>query len=362
MKNNILEFCLSPDLGGLELFMVNCYNGFGKKTNCKVVVEFGKKLDAYINDDNKIHLKRNKFFPIAPAFRLAKLIDKHDIDIIHFHWTRDMITVVLAKVLSEKKPKIIQTRNMSMTRFKDDIYHRWLYTHIDIMHAVTHQVKKQIEKFIPEDISPRVEVVYMGTEEQEISTKKIKYLEKEYNLNTSFIIGIVGRIEEAKGQYIVIEALKYLKDLDIKIMIVGDTMDKKYLENLKEDVRDYGLEDKVIFTGFTREVSAHMKLFDVNILATPNETFGLVVIEAMMNKVTMIATNKGGPLEIISHGENGLLFDRTAEDLASKIKLLYDDREMNLALAENGYKKAQLAFESTKQLDKLFSIIEIKES
>ena len=155
MKNkNILEFCLSPDLGGLELFVANCFKSFKSKGNCKIVVAPDKKLDKYLENEEKFYIKRNKFFPIIPAFKLAKFIDSNDIDVIHFHWTRDITTVVLAKILSKKKPKIIQTRNMTMTRFKDDFYHRWLYKNVDMMHAVTKQVKEQIQKFIPTDTCP----------------------------------------------------------------------------------------------------------------------------------------------------------------------------------------------------------------
>ena len=63
-NKNILEFCLSPDLGGLELFMVHCYEYFKTKTTCKVVVALDKKLDNYIKSEEVLHLKRNKFFPI----------------------------------------------------------------------------------------------------------------------------------------------------------------------------------------------------------------------------------------------------------------------------------------------------------
>jgi hypothetical protein len=86
---NILEFCLSPDLGGLELFMVNCFNDFKTKTNCKIVLAPNTKLANYI-DDEVYYINRNKFFPIFPAIKLAKFIDKHDIDIIHFHWTKQI--------------------------------------------------------------------------------------------------------------------------------------------------------------------------------------------------------------------------------------------------------------------------------
>ena len=356
-KTNVLEFCLSPDLGGLELFMVNCYKHFKTQTNCKIIVEKSKKLDQYLENEEKYYIKRNKLLPIIPAIKLAKYIDKHDIDIIHFHWTKDITTVVLAKVLSKKNPKLIQTRNMTMTRFKDDFYHKWLYKHIHTMHAVTYQVKEQLEKFIPKDIRPNIKVVYMGTNETKVDTNDLIRLRETYNITDEFVIGIVGRIHENKGQYLLIKALSQLKDLNIKVLIVGHTMDETYLNNLKNNVKNLKIEDKVIFTGFTKEVDVHMKLFDINVLATPLETFGLVVIEAMMNKVCMIATNKGGPLEIIDDNVDGLLFNRTSEDLALKIEQLYNNPIQKEKLAMAGYNKAKEKFDSKLQQKKLYTTI-----
>lgn len=355
---NILELCLSPDLGGLELFMVNCFKHFKKETNCSIIVEKDTKLDKYLEDNDQFYLKRNKFFPIFPALKLAKYIDDNDIDVIHFHWTKDIATVILAKVFSNKKPKIIQTRNMTMTRFKNDFYHKWLYKNITAMHAVTFQVKEQLKKFIPNDVCPKIEMIYMGTEEKSINNESILELREHYQLTQNdFIIGIVGRIQESKGQYLVIEAIKKLNNPNIKALIVGHTMDDSYLNNLKQEVISLQLEKQIIFTGFTKQVNEHMQLFDTNILATPHETFGLVVIEAMMNKVCMIATNKGGPLEIIENETDGLLFDRTSEDLAKKINLLYTNSDLNQQLANAGYEKAKLKFNSNIQLDKLYHTI-----
>jgi len=361
MENkNVLEFCLSPDLGGLELFMVNCYKNFKEKTICKIIVAPNKKLAEILNEDKDVfYISRNKLFPIFPAIKLAKFIDENKIDFIHFHWTKDIATVVLARVISKRKPQIMQTRNMTMTRFKDDFYHKWLYKNINTMHAVTYQVKEQIEKFIPNVICPKVEMIYMGTTEKRVKSDRILSLREKYEITDldTFIVGIVGRIEEAKGQYLVIEAIKKLESLNIKAMIVGHTMDEEYLNSLKQKIKLLGIENKVIFTGFTKEVDEHMQLFDVNILATPRETFGLVVIEAMINKVCMIATNKGGPLEIIEDKVDGLLFDRSSNDLSLKIKTLYDNIEYKNSLANNGYKKAKGLFENSKQLNKLYKVI-----
>jgi glycosyltransferase involved in cell wall biosynthesis len=356
MKKNILEFCLSPDLGGLELFMINCYKNFKEKTNCKIVVQKNKKIDMFLEDEEKIYLERNKLFPIFSAIKLAQYIDNNQIDIIHFHWTKDINVVVLGKIFSKRKPKIIQTRNMTMTRFKDDFYHKFLYKNIDQMHAVTYQVKEQIEKFIPKDISPKVNMVYMGTQINQINEKKVSELRKKYQLeNDTFVVGIVGRIEEGKGQYLVIEAIEKLKELNIKTLIIGHTMNDKYLKDIKQKVKYLGIEDKIIFTGFTKNVNEHMQLLDVNILATQKETFGLVVIEAMINRVCMIATNNGGPLEIIKDGEDGLLFDRTSSDLAKKIEKLYKNNTFKNLLSENGLKKAKKMFDNKIQLEKLYN-------
>lgn len=358
MENkNILEFCLSPDLGGLELFMVSCYQQFQKQSHTYVMLAPQKKLDNFLEIDNKAYLKRNKFFPIFPAIKLAKFIDAHQIDIIHFHWTRDIATVVLAKILSKRKPKVVQSRHMSMTRFKRDFYHKWLYNHIDMIHAVTFQVKEQLEKFIPLAIRPKIEVVHLGCKEEHTDGVKKSELQVLYGLDGYFVVGMVGRIEEGKGQYLLLEAMAQLKALDIKVLIVGHTMDENYLEELKYQIKTLGIENRVVFTGFTKEVNEHISLCDVTVLATSKETFGLVVIESMVNQVPVIATNNGGPLEIIEDGQDGLLFNRSSEDLASKIKIIYENNTLKEQLALNGYKKAKLMFNLEIQLEKLYKVM-----
>ena len=357
MKKNILEICLSPDLGGLELCVLDYYNYFSMQTNTFLSVSPNSKLDKFVKTDNKFLLKRNKFFPLLPALKLAKFIDANTIDIVHFHWTRDIATVVLAKIISRRKPKVIQSRHMTMTRFKDDFYHKWLYKNIDIIHAVTNQVKEQLERFIPQDVRPQVKMVYLGVDEPKVDTEKIKSLRKEYGLEDAFVIGIVGRIEEGKGQYLVIEALEALKNLNIKALIVGHTMDEKYLLDLKNKAKLLGVQERIVFSGFTKDINEHMQLCDVTVLATPKETFGLVVIESMVNKVPVIATNNGGPLEIIEDRVDGLLFDRSTEDLVKKIEMLYENQVLKNELAQNVHEKVKSMFDKKTQMSKMYEVI-----
>lgn len=358
MKKNIAEVCLAHGLGGLELSVVNCFEYFKNITECHIIVGPNTKLDDFIKSEKKTTIKRNKFFPFIPALQLAKFIDNNNIDIVHFHWGKDIMTIVLAKLLSKKKPKIIHSRHMNMTRFKDDIYHRWLYKNIDLLHAVTKQVEEQMQKFIPQEIRPAIKTVYLGAKESQVAMQKVEDLRAKYELKDAFIVGIVGRICEDKGQYIVIEALAKLKEHNIKALIVGHTMSEAYLTELKEKVKSLGVEDRVLFSGFTKDVNEHIKLCDVTVLASYKETFGLVVIESMMNKVCTIATDRGGPLEIIDDDINGLLFDRTSEDLTGKIEHLYKNPHIKESLTLAGYEKAKREFDYDTQMQKLYDVMQ----
>ena len=357
MKKNILEFCLSPDLGGLELMVIESFHNFSLKTETHIVVAPETKLASSISSQKKHLVKRNKLLPIIPALQVAKLIEKYKIDVIHFHWTRDIATVVLAKKLSSREPKIVQSRHMTMTRYKDDFYHNWLYSSIDVIHAVTEQVKEQLIKYIPQDVRPALQMVYLGVDRPTTKSERVTELRQSYQLQESFVVGMIGRIEEGKGQYILLEALVKLKHLPIKVLVVGSFMSSKYQQELEKMIVDLGVETKVIFSGFTKEVNEHIRLCDVTVLATQKETFGLVVIESMANGVPVIATANGGPLEIIEDGEDGLLFDRTSSDLSVKIELLYRDKSYKEKISRAASKKVKERFNNATQMAKLYEVI-----
>jgi len=354
MPKRILEFCLSPDLGGLELYAYGCYQSFRKNTYVDIALAKEGKLDYYFEDPNKLYIKRSKI-PFASAWKLAKYIDKQAIDIVHFHWTKDILTIVLAKALSKKKPKIVQSRHMRMTRFKDDFYHRWLYENIDIMHAVTSEVQIQLEKFIPKKNLPKISMVYPGVKPK--LDLNITNLQEYYKTSNVFSIAITGRIEEAKGQAVIIEAIGKLEELNIQLFIVGAPMEQGYMEKLQSRVKELSIEDKVVFIGFSKKVDNFMQLCDISIMATENETFGLVVIESMANGTPVIAKNMGGPLEIIEENVDGLFYDGSVSDLVEKIKLLYNDKKLLKKLRENGIRKVENQFDFETQLNKLYKVI-----
>lgn len=344
----ILEVCLSPDLGGLELYMknitkyLNSHAVINKKSKLKNIFE-NEKIDYF-------ELSRYNFL------KLAKIIDKEKIDIVHIHWTKDIPVVVFAKLLSKRKPKIIQTRHMHMTRFKSDFYHKFLYQNIDMMITITNLVKEQLEKFIPKDTRPKIETSYIGANTPKLlSDIEKNNLKKSFGISDEFIVCIVGRIEEAKGQHIVLEAVESLRKSGIKIktLVVGHYMDENYFNNLKNSYSND------IFTGFVSNPTDLMQISDCVVLATKKETFGLVLIEAMKCGVCILGSNSGGPLEIIDDNKTGLLFESMdSKDLYKKLNLIYEDKELREKLALAGKEKADKEFDNIIQFKKVKEILE----
>lgn len=364
MKRNLLELCLSPDLGGLELYMVRAAKALDEDFNVISVINPAGKIEPYYKETSyryELIEKKSTLLMFGAAKRLASLIDREAIDVVHLHWTKDIPVAVLAKKLSKRKPKLVQTRNMTMTKFKNDPYHRLLYKSIDLMLPVTHQVANQLEKFIPASVRPRIEVLYMGSDEPvHLDTEAIDALKERYGMRGSFNVGMIGRIEEGKGQYLLIDAVGKLRErgIDVEAYFVGHAMREGYIDELKARAMAADVEDAVHFLGFMKNPHYFYQLCDAVVLATTCETFGLVLIEAMQVGTAVIGTNRCGPLEIIDEDVTGLLFENEKSDsLADAIGRLYADEGLRKRIAEAGRAKAEGMFSNKAQFKALGKLL-----
>lgn len=344
----ILEVCLSPDFGGLELHMKD----LTKFLNAKAVINKKSKLKAVFEKENLPYFEMGRY----NFFKLAKIIDKEEIDVVHLQWTKDIPTAVLAKLVSKRKPKIIQTRNMHMTRFKDDFYHKFLYKNIDTIIGISKEVSKELIKFIPQDVRPKIITWYSGVPKPKLLTIEEKdKLKESLGFKDEFIVCIVARIHEQKGQHIVLEAVEKLRldGINAKALVVGHFMNEEYFNALKEKYQ------KDIFTGFSSIANDLIQISDCKVMATKNETFGMAIMDAMRCGVCVLGSDTGGPLESINDGKTGLHFKTMdSNDLYQKLLLLVNDSEFKNTLAKNGKAKADECFDSTTQFGIIKNILE----
>ena len=106
-KLNLLELCLSPDLGGLELYMVRAAKALDESMNVISVINPLGKLEQYYQGTSYRYVslkKKSNLVMFVAARKLARIIDENQIDIVHLHWTKDIPIAVTAKVFSKRKP------------------------------------------------------------------------------------------------------------------------------------------------------------------------------------------------------------------------------------------------------------------
>ena len=165
-------------------------------------------------------------------------------------------------------------------------------------------------------------------------------------------IGMIGRISPRKGQSYLLDAyialLHRQKDNPSRLIIIGDTFSgyEYFLRELKAKVIEFGLEDRVIFTGFLDNVTSVYPFLDIVVVPSLlPEGFGLVVLEAMAFHLPVIATSHGGPLEIIEHNISGLLVPyNNTNELADAMAYLIAHPEEHKRLGEGGYQRVKQAF------------------
>lgn len=163
-----------------------------------------------------------------------------------------------------------------------------------------------------------------------IDSKEVEKIKEMYDLKEEDkVVVFVGRIAPEKSIDIPIEGFRYITDSHIKLMIVGDG---PQLEDLKKMVKNYGLMDKVIFTGkkSSDEVPLYYACADCFVSASLTETQGMTYIEALACGLPVFARWDDVLENLVVEGESGFLFDDAqmfAEKLTSYFSLPKEQRQ-----------------------------------
>ncbi len=350
---NILELCLSPSLGGLELYMYRSTLHLSETDNVLAVINDAGKLKAFFEREGlPFSSEKTAFhsFPMFAAKRLARLIDQRQIDVIHMHWGKDLALAALSKWFSKCKPRLVYTRQMKMTRSKDDFYHNFLYGQMDLMLCITDKLAAEARQFLRDEYAEKIKRLYygVGAPSRFLTQAERQVLRQDWGVEADdFLVGLFGRIEENKRQHLLVDVIAKAKKegMPMRALIVGHAMEGPYLENLKTRVADEGLKNEVIFKDFVDRPQDWMQACDCMVLATEEETFGLVLIEAMRVGVPVVGTNRGGVPEIIDHESTGMLFE--PDDVKGLYKCLLSlkiDERLRKEIAEAGEVKARRLF------------------
>jgi glycosyltransferase involved in cell wall biosynthesis len=157
---------------------------------------------------------------------------------------------------------------------------------------------------------------------------------------------MVGRISPWKGQDVFLRAFGQAFSGDgARASIVGSPLfgEEDFDAEIQALAASLGLGGRVTFTGFRDDVAAELRTMDVLVHASViPEPFGLVVVEGMAAGLAVIASDAGGPSEVVEHGVTGLLYPPGDVDaLAAALRQAASDPDLRRRLGQAARRKAE---------------------
>jgi glycosyltransferase involved in cell wall biosynthesis len=221
-----------------------------------------------------------------------------------------------------------------------------------------------VDEFCKESFSCRSKFIVMPNMVDVPEEVKPAPLRTEFNIpKDAPLVGMAGRMDPFKGHGVFIDAAVMIRKSfpEARFFIIGapdpgNEGEEAYLEAQKARVRDSGLSDRVIFTGFRKDPLETIAALDVMVIPSriirkgagiATEGFGRVAIEAMAVGVPVVSSDAGGLKEIIEDGVSGILVPM--DDVDKTARAVID-------LLQDGQKADTIRMSAKKRFDALYSV------
>ncbi|MBR9691197.1 glycosyltransferase family 4 protein [Candidatus Woesearchaeota archaeon] len=265
--------------------------------------EYSQSVLKYGKSKNKSIYGKNLFEEVRRYALKAGLIAEHeDFDVIHAHDWMTYEAGINAKKASGK-PLVIHVHATEFDRTGDNP-NQYVYSiekqgmrEADEIIAVSNLTKNKIVEHYgvpPEKINVVHNAVDFNDNKFEEETFKIKETDK--------IVLFLGRITIQKGpDYFLYAAKKALEiDPNIKFIVAGSGDMERFMI---EKAAEFGIADKVLFTGFLRgkDIDKAYQMADLYVMPSVSEPFGITPLEAMRNNTPVLISKQSGVSEVINH-------------------------------------------------------------
>jgi glycosyltransferase involved in cell wall biosynthesis len=366
-KIKLVYIISNVSLGGAQTLLFDIVNYLKQKTDLEItviIIDSGEFLKMYEEYGIKfIDLKEKGFVNMNIFFRLKKILKEMEPDIVHTHLlTADFYGRIAARQAGV--PIIYSTcHSYSFSNHTEDadinkISIMDLIDNFIISYSKSYliAISKIVKKYLinrNSSFEKITEVIYNGVdiskEKYKLSLTGILNLRNEHNISKDdFVITILGRLETQKGHRFFLESIKdFLKQKkNVKVLILGEGILRSEIET---QIKDTDLSAYVNIVGFQTETEKFIEISDLICVPSLWEGFGLVIIEAMIKRKIVLASNVGGIPEIIEDGKTGFLFEvNNKTSFQEKINFILDNFNELSYIKENALKFVKDKFDIQK--------------
>lgn len=191
---------------------------------------------------------------------------------------------------------------------------------------------------------------------RKVNPEEIAEAKKKWGISKKgFVIGSIGRMNQDSHKRVsdLIKAFAtFSKEKEnVKLLLVGEGQEKPGYEKLAHELN---ISEKVIFTGYQSDVALFYQIMDVFVLVSAREAFGLVLAEAMLNHLPVIATRVGGMKYIVKDKETGFLVEpMNVTQISEKLELLYQNPKLREEMGEKGLERAMKEYTEEVYVEKI---------
>ena len=172
------------------------------------------------------------------------------------------------------------------------------------------------------------------------------------------MIANIGRLSPEKGQHIFLRAARKLLDIDpdLCFILIGVGPEQASLESLVDEL---DISDHVIFTGYRSDMQNIYDSLDLVVQSSDTEGMPNVILESLLMKVPVIATDVGGTSEVVQHMQSGVLISPgNLEQLVAAISDYLGDPDVHMKMAAAGREYVARNFDHTRRVQRIMEVYE----
>jgi glycosyltransferase involved in cell wall biosynthesis len=350
-KVNLLFVLLQMSAGGAERVALNLAENLDKSLfNVYVAFFSGGNLEARFRacTNGMMHIPKKRGFDPNAVMFLARVIRRKAIDVINPHHYAPFFYSRLAASTTWGK-RVVYTEHSvpDLQRFTTlyKILNRSLLASANTWFiGVSREVAALMKNTFPSKQEKVICIPNGVAIPESAPDNRVEELRKNLSIGPgSFVIGTVANFRRVKNHACLIRAFRSLAAVRNNVCLVlvgkgypGDTENTE--KEIMELVLSYGLERKVIFTGYRENVGELLPAFDLFCLPSFSEGLPLSVLEAMARRVPVVGSDVRGIREVVLQGETGMLFPSNDDGaLAQVLQALMENKALRQRLAENGF-------------------------
>lgn len=356
MKIKVLHIIETIGSGGVEITRLSLAkyldkNVFELKLICQHEIgDVGQKIREEGVEVICLGKSIKNIFDIAQHKSIQKIIDEFQPHIIHGA-VFEGVTMAAVNGFIKKVPVIIieETSDPQNRSWRGNLLMKVFSFLTDRVIGVSESVTEEYLKGKLGISKEKVVLVNNGvTLPRNVSQSEIESAQEKWGIHEGdFVIGSIGRMKNdhhKRYSDMIKSFAEFSKDKkNVKLLLVGGNTE--FLQKYRDLSEELDIAEKVIFTEYQADVTMFYKLMNVFSLVSAYEAFGLVLAEAMLNNLPVIATRVGGMKYIVNDGETGILVEaKNVAEIATAFEKLYSDKEMRKNMGDKGYHKAITEF------------------